>query len=537
MTERLILLFMVMLGALCGACQQDAPHEHAHEGDDPHAHGDASHGHAHGGHEGSAEAVTRYGEQNQLFVEFPALVRDAPSAFAAHLTRLSEHAPLETGTVVVELSSVNAPPETFSVEGPSVPGIFRPVVTPAQAGLRHVTLRVEETMLTETYDLGDFMVFETRQQADTAGASSSEVEGEISYLLEQQWKTPFRVAQAVKRDIRPNLATFAQLTLPPEAAVTITAPQSGRLASASGELPGAGDAVKQGETLFTLRSAPEQGGERATLDLEVERAAIDVTTARREVERLAPLLEQGVVPQRRLDEAQSALEQAIATQRAAQRRRNTLLQSQKIASKGEGIVVPSPIDGQLMELLVTPGAWVERGTPLARVVSSEARSLWLDVYVPQAHLARLGDVSGAWIEVGHGEALRVVELPKQSLVSIGSQLDPVRRALPVRFRLEGKLEGLYGGMILPAHLITQAPRQAVAIPISALVDEAGSEVVYVQRGGERFTRRAVRLGERDGAVVEVLDGVEAGEWVVARGAYGVKLASSSTESIGHGHAH
>jgi cobalt-zinc-cadmium efflux system membrane fusion protein len=50
-------------------------------------------------------------------------------------------------------------------------------------------------------------------------------------------------------------------------------------------------------------------------------------------------------------------------------------------------------------------------------------------------------------------------------------------------------------------------------------------------------RRVVRLGVRDGASVEVLSGVAPGEWVVSRGAYSVKLASTATESIGHGHAH
>ncbi|MFU8804974.1 MAG: efflux RND transporter periplasmic adaptor subunit, partial [Bradymonadaceae bacterium] len=59
----------------------------------------------------------------------------------------------------------------------------------------------------------------------------------------------------------------------------------------------------------------------------------------------------------------------------------------------------------------------------------------------------------------------------------------------------------------------------------------------VQLGGEEFARRPVKLGIRDGAYVEVLTGIEPGEWVVATGAYSVKLAGASGDSIGHGHAH
>jgi cobalt-zinc-cadmium efflux system membrane fusion protein len=61
-------------------------------------------------------------------------------------------------------------------------------------------------------------------------------------------------------------------------------------------------------------------------------------------------------------------------------------------------------------------------------------------------------------------------------------------------------------------------------------------VVYVQTGGESFVRRPVELGARDGAYVAV-QGVEAGEWIATQGAYSVKLASTSTESVGHGHGH
>jgi len=46
-----------------------------------------------------------------------------------------------------------------------------------------------------------------------------------------------------------------------------------------------------------------------------------------------------------------------------------------------------------------------------------------------------------------------------------------------------------------------------------------------------------RLGAREGDWVEVLDGLTSGQRVVSRGAYLVKLASTGTAQIGHGHAH
>jgi cobalt-zinc-cadmium efflux system membrane fusion protein len=61
--------------------------------------------------------------------------------------------------------------------------------------------------------------------------------------------------------------------------------------------------------------------------------------------------------------------------------------------------------------------------------------------------------------------------------------------------------------------------------------------VYVQAEGETFERRPVTLGPRAGGVVQVLDGVKAGERVVTTGAYLVRLASLSTSAPAHGHVH
>jgi multidrug efflux pump subunit AcrA (membrane-fusion protein) len=77
----------------------------------------------------------------------------------------------------------------------------------------------------------------------------------------------------------------------------------------------------------------------------------------------------------------------------------------------------------------------------------------------------------------------------------------------------------------------------VTIPASSVLDEGGMAVVFVQLGGESFERRTLRLGAREGDWVEVLDGLTPGSRVVSRGAYLVKLASTGTAQIGHGHAH
>ena len=90
---------------------------------------------------------------------------------------------------------------------------------------------------------------------------------------------------------------------------------------------------------------------------------------------------------------------------------------------------------------------------------------------------------------------------------------------------------------MDVHLGTREARDAVSIPLSAIVPDSGRPTVYVLLDGENFQRREVVLGIRDGGYVEVKDGVIDGEWVVAQGGNAVRLAALSPASFGHGHAH
>lgn len=407
------------------------------------------------------------------------------------------------------------------------------MVLPTVAGPRQVTLRLDSEAASEEHELGELIVFASRAGADAAAPEEEQDQNEISYLLEQQWKVPFRVERADARPMRPNLPAFARLALPNDAESFVTAPRPGRVVAVGGRFPSVGQSLEAGDLLFELSAAPRDGADPATLDLGIDQANIRMASAQREVDRLTPLVQQGVVAQRRLDGAQAGLAQAQAELRSARRLRGSLGRSQRVGNSRGGLRVPSPIAGTLAEVLVAPGAWVSAGDRLARVVDRDR--LWLDVSVPEAYLGRLESVSGAWFQLSGIEG--VFELSADALVSVGTEVDPRTRSLPIRFGIDNERRDLFAGMTARAHLVTDEPAIATAVPAVSVIDDSGTDVVYVQTRGESFERRVVRLGIRDGRYVEVRQGVSAGEWVVSTGAYMVKLASTSTESIGHGHAH
>jgi len=60
--------------------------------------------------------------------------------------------------------------------------------------------------------------------------------------------------------------------------------------------------------------------------------------------------------------------------------------------------------------------------------------------------------------------------------------------------------------------------QAVpAVPESAIIDESGKPVAFVQLAGETFEKRYLKLGKKDHGFVQVLSGLSEGEYITTKG--------------------
>jgi cobalt-zinc-cadmium efflux system membrane fusion protein len=97
--------------------------------------------------------------------------------------------------------------------------------------------------------------------------------------------------------------------------------------------------------------------------------------------------------------------------------------------------------------------------------------------------------------------------------------------------------GLRPGQRIQGRLRTGYVENRLALPASAVVNEGGQNVVYVQVDGEAFERRPVQLGLRSGNFVAITGDVKAGERVVTEGAAAVRAAAATPGAFGHGHAH
>jgi multidrug efflux pump subunit AcrA (membrane-fusion protein) len=164
--------------------------------------------------------------------------------------------------------------------------------------------------------------------------------------------------------------------------------------------------------------------------------------------------------------------------------------------------------------------------------------LWLEARIAEADLGRIRQPQGAWFRIAGFDRVFRLEVDQGArLVAFGGMVDPVSRTLPIVFEFPNPDARLRVGQFVSARVYTGESQHGVTVPASALVDDAGTPVVYVQRAGERFERRVVRPGLRDGERIAITRGLAEGERVVTRGAYLVHLAAGAPADMGHGHAH
>ena len=474
---------------------------------------------------GAAIAVTDYSATNELFVEYRPLVVGVPTSFAAHLSWLPDYRAVNEGELSVELVRPNGTVERVATGVSDTPGIFRPELTPRAPGGARLVLRLAARGRVSEHDLGPVRIFATREEALAANPEQEDPPGRISFTKEAQWRIPFAAAPAQVRPLEATVPVTVDVRLAPDAEAVVAAPVAGILRM-GGNVPGPGTNVRAGQVLASISAQLGIGEDVASLDLAIARARIDVQAAQREVTRMSSLLRAEAVPQRRLQEAQTALRLAQAELAAATRRRGAL------AGGGAGVPLVAPISGRILSSALVRGGSVPAGAELVRI--GNVNSLWLVAHVPEAQAGAISAPSGLILSRPGGN-VTLVNGRNIRLVQGRGVVDPRTRMMDVIFASGGM--GLTPGQRMQGQLRTGVGRNVLSVPVSAVVNEGGQNVVYVQVEGEAFERRLVQTGFRGGDFVEITGDVRQGERVVTVGAASIRAAAASPASFGEGHAH
>lgn len=475
-------------------------------------------------------SVTGWGERYEVFAETDALLAGAPASSTAHVTVLEKFTPLTAGAVTAVLRGAGGAEQRFRQERPRRDGIFPVTIEPKSEGSFDLFFRIEGPAGEEEILAGRVRVGSASSPGGLIKSEAPQASEGLPFLKEQQWRTDFATARVEEGTLRETLVGPGRILPARGGEVVLTA--AADAAVAPDPWPYRGQDVAAGATVFRLlpritdRSLPELAAQAEGLRAEKD-------AARRRVERLTELVRLEATSQAELERARAALVGLEARLAAAQQGLDVA--SGGTRSAGELMLIRAPWPGRVAEVSVTPGQSVAAGTPLGRLV--RPRPLWLEVALRPEDAARFDGAPAALFLRRPGLA-EPAAVPGSALrfVSVAPEVDASTATIAVLLELDRSADDLPIGSSAEVELALPAERRGIVVPQSALADDAGVAVAYVQLSGEAFARRELRVLARAGDRV-LVSGLDPGERLVTRGAGAIRRSALISSGTPEGHVH
>ena len=156
------------------------------------------------------------------------------------------------------------------------------------------------------------------------------------------------------------------------------------------------------------------------------------------------------------------------------------------------------------------GAYVAPSTRITTL--DDLSKVRLDFSVPENLLGRVkpGQDVNAISAAFRGRVFR----GKVSLMD--TRVDPVTRTVRLTAEFDNPDEALRPGMFLAVGLEVTTKDDAVVVPEEAVVSEGLRQIVFTVKDN-KVERRVIRIGQRQGGKVEVVEGLRPGETIVVLG--------------------
>ncbi|MDX5420607.1 MAG: efflux RND transporter periplasmic adaptor subunit [Hymenobacteraceae bacterium] len=250
-----------------------------------------------------------------------------------------------------------------------------------------------------------------------------------------------------------------------------------------------GDKVKAGELLLQVESN--------TMAADLATAQTNAEKAKRDLERFENLAAGEAITKRQLEDARLAVKSTEAQLVAARQR----------LSKTR---ITAPISGEVNEIYVEVGSFLNPGTRLYDIVNVDKLKLKVKASESEVLLINKGDKVTVKADAGSGQEYEGV------VTAIAAQADPT-----LKFDVEVEVKNadnnnLRAGMYGTAFFEVADQRDALLLPREAIVGSIQNPSVYVVKDGTA-SLRSVKVGTVTQNQVEILDGVKPGEQIVRSG--------------------
>ncbi|MBF0112232.1 MAG: efflux RND transporter periplasmic adaptor subunit [Desulfamplus sp.] len=250
-----------------------------------------------------------------------------------------------------------------------------------------------------------------------------------------------------------------------------------------------GDEVKSGEVIARVQTDDYK--------IALSRAEANYKLAVAELNRDKTVYSKGIVSQAQIEAKQT----------------NVALASTEIANARlmlNRCVINSPISGVITKLDAKKGLLLSVGDPVCQIVQMDR--VKAIVGIPESDMPAVATINHVELNI---KALNDLKVTGEKYF-----LSPISDTLSRIYRLELALENqdrkILPGMFIRANIIKQEVKKSVAIPFYSVISRGDEQFVFIEENGVAI-KKEVSLGIMQGWLVEVKEGLEAGQNLIVEG--------------------
>ena len=377
-------------------------------------------------------------------------------------------------------------------------------------------------------------------QKNGAGASESH-RGEQQTADGALHLTPTQLASIAARPValmnfRTERVTDGKIAVNGDKTTPVFSPYSGRVSKVFANL---GDHVKQGQPLLAVDAAEFVQGQSDlvsavnalnTAHAQVDMAQINEQRKHALYDAKGASLQDWQQSRSDLVAAQSNLRSAEAIAALARNKlriqgksESDIAALEKPQAMGVTSMVVAPISGTVTDRQVGLGQYIQAGASTPVYAIGDLSTLWL--------IGNVREADASSVQRGQPVEVRVLALPGRVFSArisfIAPTLDAATRRLSVRAVVENPEGLLKPEMFANFSIVTSGESKAPAVPQSSIVYEGDTARVWILAGADTVVSRQVRTGRIRDGMVEVTEGVSAGDVVVTHGTLFIDRAARS----------
>jgi membrane fusion protein, multidrug efflux system len=300
-----------------------------------------------------------------------------------------------------------------------------------------------------------------------------------------------------------------------DATVTVVPRVAGRLQEIYVRL---GDPVSRGQRIakiedFELLEQVKQAEAAQEVSLAtIRQREADLKLAETNAERSRSLFERQLLPKQTLDDNEARYLSALA--------QLDLARAQAAQSKARldelhitlaNTVIVSPVNGFVARRSADPGAFVSQNAPIADVVDIGRVRLVVNIVERDLRQIAAGDEALVQVDAYPGENFT------GRIARVAPVLDPATRTAPIEIEIPNSDFRLKPGMYARVGITTGRSKDALVVPVNAVIDLGGRRGVFIPLNNQAVFR-SVQIGSEQRNFIEILGGLSEGDRVITTGA-------------------